>query len=360
MPGIDTSMYQVPQNDLVGQLQKWQALSNAGEQNKLLQMEQQYMAPQITQQQAQLYAQRLGLVSQKLAEVYGADDGNPTRKHIIDGVSDLMASNPGVFDKSFAAPQSAPIPSGQGWQPQTVQAAPSGNAAMLQRSGPLAPNEGITIPAGTVEANTVAATESARQAADLQASAARVPARQAILANMQDAASKFTSGPLAHEKKTVQAAWNEVAPSWLQSHPEAVAAQEEFGKYAAQLAKEFMNSGIGTESDRRLMNSIAANPNEALSNLGSRRIVQILQGTEDALAAQNTAWTKAQKQYGGPAGYGRFLADFNKDFDPRVFQFNRMDNDARGEFVKGMTGAQKKQFRGAIEKAEAKGWISAE
>lgn len=101
---VDTSIYNQPQgNSLMQNLQGYQGLANAGLQNQLMRQQQQLNQQSITQQQAQTYNAKLGLISQELATVYGADNGNPTRQHILDGISNLMSENPGMFDNTFAA-----------------------------------------------------------------------------------------------------------------------------------------------------------------------------------------------------------------------------------------------------------------
>jgi len=109
---IDTSMYAPPQgNSLINALSGYQNLANAGQQNQLMKQQQQMNGLQISQQQAQTYNAKLGLISQELATVYGRDNGNPTRQHVIDGVTNLMSNNPELFDKNFAASVMADMPS---------------------------------------------------------------------------------------------------------------------------------------------------------------------------------------------------------------------------------------------------------
>ena len=99
---VDTSMYRVPQNNLLDQFGQVQGLANALEQNKILQLEQQRLQLeqqrrniQISQQKTDLRNLQLGLVGQELTSVYVMKNFHPTRKHVQDAVSNLIESNPG-------------------------------------------------------------------------------------------------------------------------------------------------------------------------------------------------------------------------------------------------------------------------
>ena len=469
------------QNALIGQ-----ETANAGEQNKILQQSQQLQRLNITQQQAQTHLQRLGLVGQKLAEVYGTDGGQPTSKHIIDGVSELIAHNPGVFDKDFAAQALSDIPSeadvaknpnavkqwliakasvtdqaraaleplmpqgqavdyGQGKvvidanaktnpgligtrvqnglspadaaseavigydaqgnpvrgtkqqfvtraqggnpnpgggavAPGTVtpgggsvaanpgpidevmgaanpQAAQAATARLGAMAAPQGSPAGIPVPSGSAEANAALAGASAQQAAGLQNAIARSQERKAMLSNLEDLSAKFTGGPMAAAKNKAIGTFNEFTHGAINIHPEAVASQEEFKKIATQLAQEQYASMGGTGSSEHLASAMASNPNEALSNSGTRKIVQMLKGSEDALAAKNDAWTAYKKQHGGAASYGDFQTGFNQTFEPRAYQLQHMTPAERTEMFHGMTINERKSVLDAAAAIRARGGL---
>ena len=108
---VDTSMYRVPQNNLLDQFGQIHGFANAVEQNKILQLEQQRRNIEISQQQTDLRNLQLGLVGQELTSVYVMKNFHRTRKHVQDAVSNLIESNPGVFGEGFAAQVLSDLPS---------------------------------------------------------------------------------------------------------------------------------------------------------------------------------------------------------------------------------------------------------
>lgn len=108
---IDTSIYQVPQNNLLQQLGQVQGIANAQQQNQLVQQEQQQRGIQIDLAKADRYKAQLELEARELAQVYGAAGGNPTRDHLIDAISNLGVKYPDMYDKGSVARLLGTIPS---------------------------------------------------------------------------------------------------------------------------------------------------------------------------------------------------------------------------------------------------------
>lgn len=509
--GVNTSIYpQAGQNPFLDQASKMIGVANQVQQNKLLQQEGEIRGLNITQQQAQTYNTRLGLVAQELASQWGSSNGNPTKDHVISGVSNLMANNPEIFDKNFAAQvlsdlpsesdlarnpnavkqwvlshaqrtdqaQAAlkpflPNPTGYNYGPGTkyidtnpvtnpriigtrvqngltpaeaatptdqgvVQSGPNkgavirgalsqfltkaqdgnpnpgggavapgtvtpgpgdytandanGNPVVVdgktgaakgagaspapQQSPALtpqpAPANGANIttqgaaPGGIVmglgvgapEAETASAVAGTKQADALQTAAEGTQTRKGMLNNLEDDLKKFSSGPFAGTLGTVASGYNQAAGAvgLPQVAPEAVAAQENFRKQATQLAQQQFAAMGGSGSNDQLASAIHSNPNEALSKMGNRQIIQMLKGNEDALAAKNSAW-QDWKVKNGANTYGKFQTEFNKTFEPRAFQFVYMTPDERTAALKNMTPNERSQVLGALATAEKNGWI---
>ena len=484
---IDTSMYQAQPNNLVGQLGQWQSLANAQEQNTLMKQQEQRQNIAISLEQAQKYSTQLELTSQELARVYGADNGNPTRDHIIDAASNLIAKNPGIFSKdnyatmiqdlpsedkvakdpnavrnwivskalmnergkqalqphlpnyqgvdygggkklvdmnpitnpgatgsqmvgglspeSQAAPrdwidpntgrpvhgtqseylraaqQGNPNPGGGNVAPGTIlppggapqpqggpqagvvpgrampqaEAAPPAGGPVLAKAGPLEPGEGISAPAGAEQAAAVSGAENAKQAMALQNEFQDTRSRSGMLANLEDLSSKFSGGPWAPEVGMAKGIANQATGGV--AFKDSLAAQEEFRKISTQLAQRQMSAMGGTGSAEHLASAAASNPSEKLSTAGARKIVHMLRGNEDALAATYSAWNDYQKQHGGAASYGDFLGEFNKTFEPRAYQLQYMDKPEAAEMLKNMTPAERSRVADAYVFAKSKGWL---
>lgn len=220
---------------------------------------------------------------------------------------------------------------------------------------------GIVGPApGTIEAKNVTGQASAEQGVNLQHAADGAPVRKAMLANLNDDLDKFTSGPGA-DWQQVGKAWanRNVLPQSMQFDPQSIASQESFNKQATQLAQQQFTALGGTGTDQQLSSSFKANPNQALSQLGNRQIIQLLQGNEDALAAKASAWQKwAADPNKGPATYGAFQQDFNKNYNPRVYQAMYMTPDQIDAMRKNMSKAQQQQFANDYKALKDKGYIT--
>ena len=79
-------------------------------------------------------------------------------------------------------------------------------------------------------------------------------------------------------------------------------------------------------------------------------------GTTATGAVTAAAW-QAFKQANGPQTYGQFSTQFNKSYDPRVFQSQYLDANERKKMLTGMTKDEQKTFLGAYRNALSSGWV---
>lgn len=227
-----------------------------------------------------------------------------------------------------------------------------------QKSGVSAPTVGFA-PGVDTGFNT-AAQGTAAQAIGLQSMASGVPARKGLLGNLEATLANFQPGPQSDFWKS----YGQLAQEYhlpLPAPPaDKVAAQEEFGKLAIQLAQSQFQALGGTGTDAQLSSTVHTSPNEFLSRIGNENIIGLLKGNEDAIAAQNDAWQKWQNAdpvRHGPATFGRFQAQFNKIYDPRVFQSQYMSPDQRASMLKAMSPAEKTAFEARFKDAVKLGWV---
>ncbi len=112
-----------------------------------------------------------------------------------------------------------------------------------------------------------------------------------------------------------------------------LAKSESFAKVAKQIALAQAGAmGVGT--DEKLTTTMGANPNRDLSKLGNKQIIAMLQGNADALKARGVAYDQWLKAGTSPGNAQAFLTDFNKTYDPRVYQWQYQ--------IKDMTEPQRK------------------
>jgi hypothetical protein len=213
------------------------------------------------------------------------------------------------------------------------------------------------LPPGAAAAADVAGRGGAEQGLALQQTADAVPMRKAMLGEMEASLNNFTSGPGADWKKVGKSLVNANNPFGNVFDPKSIASQETFNKQSTQLALQQIQALGGTGTDDKLGSSIAANPNDAISKMGNQQILQLLKGNEDAIAVKNREWQNFLQAGNSPAAYGQFSADFNKQYDPRVFQSVYMGPEQKAEIVKSMNPTEKQNFRNSFNMAVERGWI---
>ena len=190
-----------------------------------------------------------------------------------------------------------------------------------------------------------------------QANAATTQKSQ--LLTMESDLSGISTGPLAER----EARWNALAhqlgvPAGTMT-ADQVAKSEGFAKVAKQIALA-QAGALGVGTDEKLTTTMGANPNRDLSKLGNQQIIAMLQGNADAIKARGVAYDQWLKAGNNPANANNFLTDFNKTFDPRVYQW--------GYQIKGMTREQKEaaynampdkqQFRARYNDAVTRGLLN--
>jgi len=78
----------------------------------------------------------------------------------------------------------------------------------------------------------------------------------------------------------------------------------------------------------------------------------------DALQVMNSEWQKWLAGHNQNAGtYGQFVTQFNKTFDPRVFQSVYADPAEKQTLLKGMSPEEQAKFRKDFNTAVDNGWV---
>lgn len=205
----------------------------------------------------------------------------------------------------------------------------------------------------------VTAQGNAQQALALQGRAAAVPNNKALLGNMEGLLGTFDPGPNSQWWKTLGQLGQEYGIALPGAPPQTqVQAQEEFGKFAYQLAQSQFQQLGGTGTDAKLESTMHTSPSDLMSEYGNKGIIHILKGNEDAITAQNAAWQKYQQSTGaGAESYGKFLNRWNRIYDPRVFQSQYMTPQERQNMLKGMTAKEQQQFQTRYQFAHDEGWL---
>lgn len=208
---------------------------------------------------------------------------------------------------------------------------------------------------GGEEAAGVTGASSGQRAVDLSTAAEAVPDNKAALSQMSGALKGFRAGPLAGKWEGLVAPLAQV----LNVKSDQVASKEEFDKLAQRFAQRQFSILGGTGTDDKLEAAQKANPGSFLSELGNEKIIALLQGNEDAIAAKNQAWEEWQQKpdYKGPQSYPQFTTDFNKAYDPRVFQLQHMAPEDQRKTIRDMNETELTKFKKSYKTAIERGWV---
>lgn len=208
---------------------------------------------------------------------------------------------------------------------------------------------------------TTSGTGNANMALTLQTRASRVNDNKALLGNMEGLIGEMNATQLGPQsqfwKHMGQLAAEYNVPLPFAPPTNKTQAQEEFSKLAFQLAQSQFQALGGTGTDSKLDSTMHTSPSEFLTRYGNKGIIALLKGNEDAVAAQYDAWQKWQGAGHGPETYGQFLGQWNKIYDPRVFQSQYMTGAERQTMLKGMTSAEATRFKADYKRAVKLGWV---
>lgn len=253
----------------------------------------------------------------------------------------------------------APTPASPVAAPPTP-AAPPGATSVAPPAVPVPPVPSGTVPGpvvtgigpSTSAALSATGVDSSAQFTGLRNVANAAPDRQAALRNMETAGSQFTGGPFTAQLKDVINGVNQIFGTKYAAG--SAAAIEEYGKLANQVALA-QSSALGI-TDLTTQTAMGANPNTSLSSLGSKRIISMLKGNEDAITVKNREATKWLASH-APDTFGAFSTDFNQHYDPRVFQSVYWDDKAKADAVATMSGDELTAFKNKYNYAVEQGWI---
>lgn len=247
-----------------------------------------------------------------------------------------------VKDADRAPPQSPTGP---------VAQAPTGPAASLRP--------------GYAEAQTSIAQAGAGMANQLTQAYDRANQNKALLGNLENDLTKFTSGKGADWTRIAKNFVNRNLPvpdAWKKAgavlDEKSLASQEEFGKTAQMIAQGQLAILGGTGTDAKLDSVISTSPNELLSQYGNYGVIKLLKGLEDGVIAKGKAWQKWKKDPAhGPDTYDEFTQNFQQNFDPRAFQFQYLSPKDRTEYIAKMDAEDKPAFLRNLTHARKEGWI---
>lgn len=209
---------------------------------------------------------------------------------------------------------------------------------------------------GVAEGATGAAAKAVEQLANLRSAAEAVPENKASLSTLRDTLQSFKPGPKANWSYLTGALATQLGVARPQD-VEGVAGQEEFNKLATQFINRQLGNIGGGGTDAKLESAAKGSPNDLMSKVGIENVTALMLGLEDATAAKNAAWERYSAAGNGPQTYPKFVEQFNRIYNPRVFQSQYMSDSQKAMMLKGMSDKEKAQFDKDWKTAFKAGWI---
>ena len=196
---------------------------------------------------------------------------------------------------------------------------------------------------------------SAGRAAALQGTATTSPQYRADLANLKQMSKVLDIGgpTVTYEKKFGQLAQRFGLPSTLTL--DQLKASEEFDKIANNIALSQGKALGGTDATRVL--SVGSTPSSSMSRYGREGVISLLEGNQDYVDRAREQWLEARSNNTPASKHDQFMHSFGKNFDVRVFQFNRLDRANKQKFVDTLDRSEIPGFEQSYKNAAAHGWV---
>lgn len=225
------------------------------------------------------------------------------------------------------------------------------------RAAPAATTGGVTtgLTPAAAAAQPVSGDFNAKQGNAVLALGNDVPNRLAMLDNMAAEAEQMgnLAGPVSDQIANLIASTNQMFGTSI--NLEGVAAKDRFDKIANQIA--LAQSGALGVTDLTTRTSMGANPHSSMSPLGIKGNIALLKGNELAIQAKAAAYQNYLSNGGSPEHYSQWSLEFNKHYDPRVFQTAFLSNDEVSQLFKTMSKSEIDKFKNDYNFAAKNGWI---
>lgn len=307
-------------------------------------------------------ARNLALLGNPTPETISAVLGSPVQTDTGPGVvvtrTPTLGGAPqvaGVLDKGLS-PSDENTPAYTYTDKAGVQHVVTKRAAAAAPSG-ASPPAGIEsgAPYGVAEGLKGQAEESHRMAQTWHDAADTAKTTKAQLENLRDQVGRFTSGPKATWSYRVNALATQLGVATPKMKDEA-AAQEEWNKLASQFINGQVGAIGGGGTDSKLAAAMHGSPNELMTSQGVTGVLALMEGLEDAKIAKQDAWQKWLDHGHTPDTAQQFDTQWNKLFNPRVFQAQYMSPAQRANMLRGMSADERKSYVGAEANAKKWGW----
>ena len=194
------------------------------------------------------------------------------------------------------------------------------------------------------------------QIASFEAEVGAAPQTKALIDQMRTSAGQFNTGPNAEFWQKAGELANEYGVKGFDPGNTATSASEAFTKIIPTILRQQAQMLGMNETDTGRQIAATSIPSKGLTEEGINKILGIVEGNTDALAAQGQVWAQ-QKAKHGEGTYGSFRMEFPQKVPPTIFQSQYMTPQDLQAMQKGWSASQKADWQNRKDLAKKQGWL---
>lgn len=310
------------------------------------------------------------VLGQLYTQLHATTEGLNTLKgapQLVDTGASIVPTrvSPTTSDVTTAAPITKTLSPSEAVAPDYSTVGPNGQpgvvtkgmaaAAGMGSPGATPPTPVPTGPAaGTVEAQTGAAQNSALQLNQDVNDAGGFSQRMLGLKNAEDALSKAQTGKGGQAIQDWRSLLNTLGVPLSDEDKSKAVSFDLAKKYLTDYANRRGSAlGMGTDAARELVH--AANPSVDINKASAQDILKVIRGLE---RMQNAQVAEAQSNNVSAANYASWRASWNRSVDPQGFMADQLSAKQRKPMYDAMSPAEKVRYQNAVKAAVREGYYT--
>lgn len=195
-----------------------------------------------------------------------------------------------------------------------------------------------------------------KQIPDFESEVVAAAQTKPLIEQMRTAAGQFNTGPNADFWQKAGELANEYGIKGFDPGNTATSASEAFTKILPTILRQQATMLGMNETDTGRQIAATALPGKGLTLDGINKILGIVEGNTDAIAAAGKGWQQ-EKDQNGPGSYGTYRMKFAEKVPPTIFQSQYMSPQEIQDMQKSWSPSQKSDWNARKEIAKQKGWL---
>lgn len=289
-------------------------------------------------------------------QTYSPQGQVQTAPGYLGSVRDITATtaNAEAQAKSQYEPLEITNPDGsKSYLPRTALAGMGGLPGGVPGSASNVPGDlGAGIAPGAVTAQEARAKTLEEEAATLRSGADNAQAQNFQLAQMRASLNHFNPNAFANWTLAGKQVLNGIFPG---AFSQSIASQQEFSKYASQLAFKQAREMGAREAATVVQQVMKSNPNATMVRPAIESLMNGMQGMNNYVLAKQQAMTQWRNAHNGQLT--GFNTTWNHAASPSAYAYMAMDPQSRAQFVNGMSKAQATQLMNQIQALQHLGYL---